>query len=129
MGIRVSVYRFMFDAQDSMFEPEPDRFGARDCTRDGISSRATHLTVVNADGPFEPYSNAPAVLLVNHYADALSLVPAQRNEKSEWEPVPGWHMAGGNYGATSDARFGEACERLTGKGFYGAVAIHDRKEH
>jgi len=37
-------------------------------------------------------------------------------------------MFGGNYAATSDSRFGEAIEKLTGQDFYGAVPIHDRKE-
>jgi hypothetical protein len=37
-------------------------------------------------------------------------------------------MAGGNFGSTSDGRFSEACRKLLGHDFYGAVPIHDRFE-
>jgi hypothetical protein len=37
-------------------------------------------------------------------------------------------MDGGNFAATSDSRFNEACRKLLGHDFYGAVAIHDRVE-
>jgi hypothetical protein len=42
--------------------------------------------------------------------------------------APGWHMMGGSYVASSDSRFAEACEVVLGAKFYGAVALHDRKE-
>jgi hypothetical protein len=39
-----------------------------------------------------------------------------------------WTMFGGNYASTSDSRFGEAIEAITGARFYGAVPVHDRIE-
>jgi len=35
---------------------------------------------------------------------------------------------GGNFAASSDSRFSQACRELLGHHFYGAVAIHDRVE-
>lgn len=101
-----------------------------DCTNDGISSRANSLTVMNIDGPFEPSDDAPPVLLVEHHKGCLSLVPAERSPYgTAWRKVQGKHfMMGGNYGVTSDGRFGAKCETLLGHRFYGAVAIHDRVE-
>ena len=37
-------------------------------------------------------------------------------------------MDGGNFAASSDSRFSQACRELLGHHFYGAVAIHDRVE-
>ena len=98
-----------------------------DCTLNGVSSNARQLCVVNVDGPFNPADNSPAVLLEQHHPGCLRLVPAIK-AGNEWVVKPEWSMFGGNYGATSDSRFSEACERLLGHRFYGAVPIHDRYE-
>lgn len=116
MGLIIDVYR------------SANRNG--DCTLGGISSRFTSLCVVNADGPFEPNENRPAVILdVREISNQkiLRLVPAEKVGDS-YEPVKAWTTMGGNYGATSDSRFSEKGEELTGHLFYGAVAIHDRIE-
>jgi hypothetical protein len=111
MGIRISVFR-----------------NGRDCSNGGLSSRFTNLTVVNASGPFEPDEDAPAVVVQSHVQGCLRIVPAMMVDVGEWVGAPGAFMMGGNYGATSDSRFTQLCERLLGHTFYGAVAIHDRQE-
>lgn len=116
MGLNIEVYR------------NAGRGG--DCTMNGISSRFTSLCVVNVDGPFEPNEGRPAVILdVREISTQkiLRLVPAEKVGDS-YQPVKSWIMMGGNYGATSDSRFSDKCEELTGHMFYGAVAIHDRIE-
>lgn len=115
MGLYISVYR---DAD------------GHDCTLHGVSSRFKELCLVNADGPFEPREDRPAVLMQNHYRNCLRIVPAKK-VGDEWVAIDGpgiGPMFGGNYGATSDSRFGELCSKLLGQDFYGAVAIHDRFE-
>jgi hypothetical protein len=117
MGLIINVYR------------RPDDY---DCSLNGVSNQHTELTVVNVDGPFEPKSNRPAVALVaGNLPGTLKIVPAVKvdvtSEGPQWI-TPGRPMMGGNYGATSDSRFSEACEKLLGHVFYGAVPIHDRFE-
>lgn len=112
MGLPVSVYR---DA----------RLG--DCTNGGVSSKFDRLVVVNAEGPFDPAADSPAMVLESHVPGCLRLVPVSLKEAGRWV------MFGGNYAATSDSRFRELCEqllcqKLKGQRFYGAVAIHDRVE-
>lgn len=103
-----------------------------DCTKDGISSRYKTLCVVNASGPFKPENHidaSPPVIVERHQPGCLRIVPAYWNSSKErWDIVPLHTSMGGNYGATSDSRFTELCERLLGHRFYGAVAIHDRIE-
>jgi hypothetical protein len=112
MGLHVSVYR------------NAELRG--DFTNGGISSSADHLTVVNVSGPFEPSDDAPAVALIDGALGTKILVPVLQDSKGKWQRVRAQGhvgpMAGGNYAASSDSRFGEAV------GFYGAVSIHDRFE-
>lgn len=108
MGMHVTVYR----SADSDY----------DCTNGGASSRFTELCLTNVDGPWEPTDEIPAAKLVvrDIGGKTLSIVPDEVADK--------WHMFGGNYAATSDSRFGEACYKMTGQRWYGAVPIHDRVE-
>lgn len=97
-----------------------------DCSNGGISARCDRVTIVNCDGPdIMPTEDAPAVRL-DKRADVLRLVPVVWNGV-EWVTA-GWHMFGGTYVATSDSRFADACRRVLGARFYGAVALHDRTE-
>lgn len=107
MGLIVNVFR----AAD-----------VQDCTRNGVSARHSTLCVINVDGPFQPAPDAPAVLLDTRVKGALRLVPLDEYAAGKWL------MFGGNFAHCSDARFTEACERILGHAFYGAVAIHDRVE-
>jgi hypothetical protein len=112
MGLLVSVYQFPLG----------------DCTNKGISSGVRDLCLVNVDGPFNPSSTAPAAFLVKGNGQGLvKIVPAAKNDE-KWQPATGWWMMGGNFGATSDSRFHQAVEAITGSRSYGAVPIHDRME-
>jgi len=97
-----------------------------DCTMNGWSSRFTRVCVVNAEGPFEPSDDCPAVEVVKHRTmKALHVVSVKDKESGKWT------MFGGNYLACSDSRFSELCRKLTGEGAYtgfGAISIHDRIE-
>lgn len=102
----------------------------------GLSARFDTLTLVNAEGPSEPTTERPAVALVaGNTAGTLKIVPVLNcgsDDDPEWQEFKPDHlvgpMAGGNYGATSDSRFGQLAESILGRPFYGAVAIHDRFE-
>lgn len=101
------------------------------CSNNGISETYQKVCIVNASGPFEPTSDAPAVIAVNHVYNCVSLVPAERSptEPTEWIKVQGKHfMMGGCYVASSDSRFRDCIHRVGGLPFYGAVALHDRTE-
>ena len=116
MGIRVDVLRSHRD-QDSWL-------GDVDCTNGGITNHKNgvhRLTIINADGPFEPDAEAPAAVIALTPYNNAKIVPA---DDAEGKGV----MFGGNYAACSDSRFNEAIKKLTGQDFYGAVPIHDRKE-
>jgi hypothetical protein len=81
---------------------------------------ADRVCIVNIEGPFEPTENCPAVELVagHLYGTARIVVAGDRHRGS----------MGGAYVATSDSRFNQAVEKITGGYFYGAVALHDRFE-
>lgn len=117
MGLHASIYRSVM----------------RDCTNQGISYQRADVTIVNASGPFQPSDDAPAVLLVpGHLEGGVHAVPAELNDDGEWAPMRKpdhvGPMAGGNYIATSDSRFGELASSICGHRFYGAVSLHDRFE-
>ena len=111
--------------------------GDHDSTNGGISSEFTTFCVMNVEGPFEPKSNCPPVLLVTGELSItrgiVKIVPAVKNESGVYVPLKRANacgpMFGGNYASTSDSRFTKACEKLMNTRFYGAVAIHDRFEY
>lgn len=117
MGLLINVFR------------AADR---QDCTNGGVSSRFDTLCVMNVDGPFNPSSRSAPVILRKHPTmNAVHLVPAYYDTRHEaWRPLPGHFMMGGNYGATSDSRFGDALRAMYGISAHicSAVGIHDRQE-
>lgn len=114
MGLLISVYR---NAE------------LHDCTNGGISSKSTKLCVVNCPGPFSPGPDMPAVLIERGPYSTLRLKPAVQDETGAWQPAPGMFMMGGNYGGTSDSRFGERLnDYVHGYRFVGVLPIHDRQE-
>ena len=124
MGIRVNVLRSHHD-QDSWL-------GDVDCTNGGITNHKNgvhRLTIINADGPFEPDAEAPAAVIALTPFNNAKIVPADDAEDFNQAILASpRYMFGGNYAACSDSRFNEAIKKLTGQDFYGAVPIHDRKE-
>ena len=110
MGMYVSVYKNVEFGNDEV-----------DCTNGGITSRYNRLCLTNVEGPWEPGDDAPAAkLMPGNLPGTLKIVPD--------EVANNWHMMGGNYAATSDSRFTEACKNLLDGKFYGAVPVHDRVE-
>lgn len=115
MGLHVEIYR-------------DDTQGG--CSNHGVSDIQTRphikgLTIINIEAPFEPSKEYPAASLIaeKHFQyPTVRVVPLELLEQNAWA------MMGGSYVATSDSRFNEAIERLTGHTFYGAVALHDRTE-
>lgn len=91
------------------------------CSNKGISARFKKVCITNVDGPFTPDAETPAVKLVKTRAGYVSIVPDEVADK--------WTMFGGAFVFTSDSRFSEAVQRMTGNVmFYGAVPLHDRVE-
>jgi hypothetical protein len=70
---------------------------------------------------FEPNADAPAVKLKVRNIGGI-IVTAEPVDKPDGMCGP---MAGGTYIATSDSRFSQAIERITGSRFYGAIPLHD----
>ena len=98
-----------------------------DCTNGGFSSKVREVCIVNASGPFKPSDECPAVVLESGYNgpftnDCVRAVSIADKEDGEWL------MHGGNFLHTSDSRFGDLIEELTGRKNIGPIAIHDRKE-
>jgi hypothetical protein len=106
MGLRAYIYKH----------------GDYDCTNGGISTKYDEVCIVNVEGPFEPDEKRPAVMLCKGPVESLNIVPVALVELGKWT------MMGGNYVATSDSRFSEACAKLLGHRFYGAVPLHDLVE-
>lgn len=86
--------------------------------------------IANADGPFTPSENDKVALLIaGHLKGNVILVPAYFDEAlSMWQPRRGG-MAGGTFAYTSDSRFTDTLEKITGTRLYGAVSVHDRFEN
>lgn len=119
--------------------PAPSPYG--DLTCGGVSAEAKNLTlvgIIDNDGEYEPLPkgaqvfaarpDAPAVVLDRTAGGFPILVPASHDPELGWGRVRTHTMAGGNYGAFSDSRVGDALQAVSGARFYGAVAIHDRIE-
>lgn len=121
MGIIANVYR-----TGSTRGCDMGLMKVEDCTNNGWSSGHgfDRVCVVNADGPFEPSDDCPAVMIVPHRTvkGAIHAISLHHHETKQWT------MFGGNYLASSDSRFWELCERLGASRYHGAVAIHDRVE-
>ena len=99
MGLNVSIYRSDYDCELNYF------YGKKS------------VTVINAEGPFEPTEDSPAAIIKDGYTPGSKIiVPA--------DEVPNYQvqMSGGTFGFSSDSRFREAT------GTYSALSIHDRRE-
>lgn len=102
-----------------------------DCTNNGISKEARELCVVNAEGPFEPKDDIPAVLLIQGPSVGGTpnpiLVPAELVD-GQWVAKRGG-MFGGNLAGTSDSRFCDLVQQVSGANTRPqAINIHDRFE-
>ncbi len=97
--------------------------GSSDCTNGGVSAKAKWLLLVGPGVPeiFEEAPDRPVVRFKVGPMNTLRLVPDATVGK--------WVMFGGNYGSSSDSRFGEAvrAQGVQNDGFY-PVPIFDRVE-
>ena len=109
MGLTVNVYRW----------------GLGDCTNGGASAEVKSICVVNIPGPFNPRPESPAFELVEGPGGQGHAILRPVEAKKPGMVGP---MSGGNFGYSSDSRFSEAVQKLTGSRHYGAVHIHDRYE-
>jgi hypothetical protein len=99
MGLIVSIYRSDYDCELNVF------YGKKS------------VTVINAEGPFEPTEDRPAAIIKDGYtAGSKIIVPVDEVPDSVFQ------MMGGTYANSSDSRFKEAT------GTYNAIPIHDRRE-
>jgi hypothetical protein len=105
MGLCIAVYRWSLG----------------DCTNGGASAAVKDICVINMSGPSEPNERAPAFMLTKGPSGDPILKPVQG--KTGIGP-----MFGGNFAHSSDSRFGEAIEAMTGRRFWGALPIFDRFE-
>lgn len=105
------------------------KHGGTDCSRNGISSRAKMLCIVNVDGPFQPSDEVfPAMLVPGNLPGCVKIVPCVRHlANGEYIEKEGG-MFGGSFAYTSDSRFHNKVREITGSRHTGAIAIHDRFE-
>jgi len=103
------------------------RSSGMDCTANGVSSQSDCLLVANVDGPFDPGEYAHRMPIVNvvegNLPGTVKVVPA-----NIYNQAPERVMMGGNYAASSDARWNRKLEQIAGSRQSGAVPIHDRVE-
>jgi hypothetical protein len=90
------------------------------CSNKGLSSKFKEVCIVNVDGPFSPSEKTPAVRLVKRKWGNIVAIPVGLEDSGT--------MFGGAYVATSDSRFSQAVEKLSGYEHGFPVALHDRVE-
>jgi hypothetical protein len=90
------------------------------CSNGGVSANYTRVCVVNVAGPFKPNDETPAVCLIKRNTGNVVCVPIDLEDK--------WTTFGGAFVYTSDSRFTQAVERLSGYDHSFPVALHDRVE-
>jgi hypothetical protein len=89
------------------------------CSNGGISAGHKRVCLVNVEGPFEPTPDAPAARLIKTRLGNLVCEPLGLEGKT---------MFGGAFVYSSDSRFGEAVQKLSGYGHPFPVGLHDRIE-
>lgn len=80
------------------------------------------LCLTNVPGPFAPTQDSPAAVLLRQETGNLIVVPQELLDSGRW------FTFGGNYAYTSDHRFTETVEAISGYLYAFPVAIHDRIE-
>ena len=108
MGIRAEIFRWKLG----------------DCSNGGLSSKVDTVTVISAEGPFQPDAEAPAVELKSIH------VSGSHYDHVYAKPIgiKGHSMAGGTFIHSTDSRFGKAVEKLAGHEHHYPIALHDRVE-
>lgn len=88
----------------------------------GVSSQASHLTILNIGGPFQPSDDAPAAEIKTNVFGSAIVVPYHQPDG-----VVG-PMAGGDYVVSSDSRWEEKLREMGQANSYVAIPLHDRFE-
>lgn len=84
------------------------------------------VVIVNVEGPFEPDEERPAVkLFFRQFGNRKTVHAAPFDEHGNQIDMT---MKGYSFIDTSDSRVSRVIEANLGHAFYGAVALHDRKE-
>lgn len=98
------------------------RTDRQDCSNGGISSKFDRALLIGEGIPeiFEDADLPKIVLEKGNLQGTVKAMLADTGGK--------WSMFGGCFVHSSDSRFSEAVERITGSKFYDAVALHDRFE-
>lgn len=94
------------------------RWHLGECSNGGLSSRVQAVTLIDADGPFAPTDDRPAVRLVRRQLEGGEYVHA---EPITDRPKP-WFMAGGTFIFSHDSRWRDAV------GHSYPISLHDRVE-
>lgn len=93
-----------------------------DCSNGGLSSKFNRVCIVNAEGPFAPREDLPAVKLVVRNLFGTPYVHAEPVE------LKGHAMFGGCLIDCSDSRFSAKVAELSGYAHGYPVKLHDRVE-
>lgn len=93
------------------------------CSNGGISARFSRVCVVNAEGPFDPADDLPAVRIEQNKCGHWGGPVAYPEDTGEGVGP----MFGGTFITTSDGRLGELLRKL-GYKHVRAVPLHDRWE-
>ena len=96
----------------------------RKCANGGATETFDDIFVLCPDGPFEIEDDAPDLFEIVRHIDTIHLEQCTAPDDGRLVGP----MFGGNYAASSDARFNWLCREKLGRRFYGAVAVHDRFE-
>lgn len=106
MGLNVHICR------DAFCDPSENR----------LSQRFDSFCITNLSGPHDPTEKSPAAVLVRQETGNVVVVPQEMLDSRRW------FTSGGNYAYTSDQRFTNAVEVMSGYPYAFPVAIHDSVE-
>lgn len=106
MGMNVRVYR---DA-------------SADLEGNTVSKKFDTLCIINVPGPFSPSEDKPAAVLIRQETGNVILVPQELLDSGKW------FTSSGNYAYSSDHRFTDTVETMSGYPYAFPVPIHDRVE-
>lgn len=91
-----------------------------------IPDNIRQLCVLNIPGPWKPSDDTFPALLIKGPQWGNDPNPVIIPATADGEPLITSRAFGGRFAYTSDSRFNEAVEALTGRNWTGAIPVHDR---